>query len=55
VHNQFSQKRAKAMLRANDLKMINATEQPDGGLSSKVLKKQSATQVKRPSSSYKDK
>ena len=48
-------KRAKAMLRANDLKMISATEQPEGALSSKALKKQHTTQVKRPSSSYKDK
>lgn len=55
VHNQFSQKRAKAMLRANDLKMINNTENPDGALSSKALKKQHPTVQKRPSSSYKEK
>jgi len=48
-------KRAKAMLRANGLKMISATEQPEGALSSKALKKTHTTQVKRPSSSYKDK
>jgi len=31
------------MLRANDLKMIDATENPDGALSTKALKKQHPT------------